>query len=91
MQSDLQDLFKGAGEGLLDGVMAKLNQQNTSILTELEKDISVLLWLNFDHYEIAQLLNVELADIEMERERIRQKLALAREETIQHYIQTNLA
>lgn len=90
MQSDFQDLFKGAGHGLLDGVMTKLNQEKTAVLTELEKDISILLWLNFDHYEIAQLLNVELADVEMERERIREKLALAGKETIQHYIQTNL-
>lgn len=91
MQSDLQDLFSGAGQGLLDGVMSKLDQQKTGVLTELEKDISILLWLNFDHYEIAQLLNVELADVEMERERIREKLSLAGKQTIQQYIQANLA
>ena len=91
MQSHIQDLFQGANYGLMEAVITKLNQENPTSLTELEKDISVLLWLNFDHYEISQLLNVEVADVEMERERIRVKLALASDQSIQSFIQTNLA
>ena len=91
MQSDIQDLFQGATHGLMKRAIGKLNQQNSGPLTEFEKDMSVLLWLNFDHYEISQLLNVELADVEMERERIREKLALSSEQSIKSYIQTNLA
>lgn len=76
---------------MLDDVLTRLNAEERLLLTDQEKDISVLLWLNFDHYEIAQLLNMELADIELERERIREKLALSGEQTIQQFIQTNLA
>ena len=91
MQPDLQNLFHDSSKGMLDDVLSRLNDEERLLLTDQEKDISVLLWLNFDHYEIAQLLNMELADIELERERIREKLALSGEQTIQQFIQTNLA
>ena len=91
MQSNIQDLFPGANQGLLDGVQSMLNRGATTSLSELEKDISILLWMNFDHYEISQLLNLELADVEMERDRIREKLALRSEQSIKTFIQTNLA
>ncbi len=91
MQADIQDLFRGANQGSLDGVVSRLNQQKSADLTEIEKDISVLLWMNFDHYEISQLLNIEVADVEMERERIREKLSLNSSQTIKSFIQTNMA
>lgn len=91
MRSNLQDLFKGANQHVLTGVISKLNEPRAISLTELEKEISVLIWMNFDHYEIAQLLNIELADVELERECIREKLALDKDQSIQSFIHNHLA
>lgn len=92
MQTDLQHLFEGANQGSFDSFITRLDQKpNAIILTELEKQISILLWMNFDHYEIAQLLNIEVADVEMERERIREKLVLNENETIQKYLHSQLS
>lgn len=82
-------MFGGIDSTYITALFAKLKSEGKEKLSELERELCILFWMNFDNYEIAQLANIELADVEMEREVIRQKLGID-EGTIQTYIQRSL-
>ena len=91
MLTDFKELFRGMEPKYISAVFQKMQPQQVSSLTELEKELCILLWMNFDNFEIAQLLNIEVADVELERERVREKLGVGDEDSIQGYMQKNLA
>lgn len=87
MQSEFYHLFQEDPNLDLIAVQERLEVlEGQQSLTELERQLCVLMGLNFDNYEIAQLANIELGDVELERERIRQKLHVAEDQSIRDFM-----
>ncbi|MDZ7847265.1 MAG: hypothetical protein U5L96_11085 [Owenweeksia sp.] len=87
MHTDFQDLFRGMEPKHLSAFLNRFKSSQMAVLTQLEKELCILVWLNFDNHEIAQLLSIELADVDLERERIREKLKIKFPSGIQGFMQ----
>ncbi len=82
-------MFGGIDAKYITALFAKVKSEKKEKLTELERELCILFWMSFDNYEVAQLANMELADVELEREVIREKLGISKD-TIQGFIQKSL-